>query len=143
MRSAGIGFVIILIALTLNSRQDIHAATEPPTIAPGGGKSPVTGGRPDEQSPRLGPGNRGTGQAGRPVIDPSKMRSKPSGPGTIVGPVLSIRAETYIVRAPDGHEVILKSTHATKVDAVIKMGETVEATVDSAGVLTEIKPVRP
>lgn len=94
-------------------------------------------------TPRLGPGYRGTGQAGRRVIDPSEMRSKPSRPVTIVGPVLSIQAETYIVRTPDGHEVILKSTHTIKVDAVIKMGETIEATVDSAGILTEIKPIRP
>lgn len=47
---------------------DVQAATEPSTVAPGGGKSPVTGGRPDEQTPQLGPGNRGTGEAGRPYL---------------------------------------------------------------------------
>lgn len=140
MHRLRIGFLILVTGLVLNSTSEVPAETEPSTIAPGGGKSPVTGGRPDEQTPRLGPGNRGTGQPGRPVIDPSKMRSKPAGPGTIVGQVLSIQDDTYIVRAPDGHEVVLKSTNATKVDSVISMGEAVEATVDSAGVLTQIKP---
>lgn len=127
---------IVVVAGTLDSQ----AANEPSTIAPGGGKSPVTGGRPDEQSPRLGPGNRGTGEPGRPLIDPSQVRSAPSGPGTIIGQVLSIVGDTYIVRQSDGHEVMLKSTNATDVQSVINMGETVEAQVDSAGVLTQIKP---
>lgn len=127
---------IVVVAGTMNSQ----AANEPSTIAPGGGKSPVTGGRPDEQSPRLGPGNRGTGEPSRPLIDPSQVRSAPSGPGTIIGQVLSIVGDTYIVRQSDGHEVMLKSTNATDVQSVINMGETVEAQVDSAGVLTQIKP---
>jgi len=57
-----------------------------------------------------------------------------------VGQVLSIRDDTYIVREPDGHEVVLKSTKATDVQSVINMGETVEAQVDSAGVPTQIRP---
>lgn len=129
---------VVILALTWVV--NVHAATEPSTIAPGGGKSPVTGGRPDEQNPRLGPGNRGTGDPGRPLIDPSQVRSAPSGPGTIIGQVLSIVGDTYVVRQPDGHEVMLKSTNATDVRSVINMGETVEAQVDSAGVLTQIKP---
>jgi len=44
------------------------------------------------------------------------------------------------VRQPDGHEVMLKSTNATDVQSVINMGETVEAEVDGAGLLTQIKP---
>ena len=103
-------------------------------------QSPVTGGRPDEQSPQLGPGNRGTGQLGRPLINPNEVRSEPSGPGTIVGQVLSVRGDTYIVREPDGHEVVLKSTKATDVQSIINMGQTVEAQVDSTGVLIQIKP---
>ena len=131
---------IVVGILTLTTIVDIQAANEPSTIAPGGGKSPVTRGRPDEQGPRLGPGNRGTGEPGRPLIDPSQVRSAPSGPGTIIGQVLSIAGDTYIVRQPDGHEVMLKSTNATDVQSVINMGETVEAQVDGAGVLTQIKP---
>jgi hypothetical protein len=128
--------------LTLTTTMDIQAATEPSTIAPGGGKSPATGGRPDAQGPRLGPGNRGTGEPGRPLIDPSQVRSAPSGPGTIIGQVLSIVGDTYVMRQPDGHEVMLKSTNATDVQSVINMGETVEAQVDGAGVLTQIKPAK-
>ncbi len=131
---------IVVGILTLTTIVDSQAANEPSTIAPGGGKSPVTGGRPDEQGPRLGPGNRGTGEPGRPLIDPSQVRSAPSGPGTIIGQVLSIVGNTYVVRQPDGHEVILKSTDATDIQSVINMGETVEAQVDGAGVLTQIKP---
>ena len=131
---------IVVGILTLTTIVDIQAANEPSTIAPGGGKSPVTGGRPDEQGPRLGPGNRGTGEPGRPLIDPSQVRSAPSGPGTIIGQVLSIAGDTYVVRQPDGHEVMLKSTDATDIQSVINMGETVEAQVDGAGVLTQIKP---
>ena len=126
--------------LVLSGMADVRAATEPSTISPGGGESPVTGGRPDEPSPQLGPGNRGMGQSGRPLIDPSKVRSDPSGPGTIVGQVLSIQGDTYIVRKPDGHEVVLKSTKATDVQSVINMGETVEAQVNVAGALIQIKP---
>ncbi|CUS39758.1 hypothetical protein [Candidatus Nitrospira nitrificans] len=128
------------VGLVLLGGMDVQAATEPSTIAPGGGKSPVTGGRPDEQNPRLGLGNRGTGEPGRPLIDPSRVRSKPSGPGTIKGQVLSIQGETFIVRESDGHEVILKSTKDTEMPSMIQMGETVEATVDSAGIPTHIKP---
>ena len=131
---------IVVGILTLTTIVDIQAANEPSTIAPGGGKSPVTGGRPDEQGPRLGPGNRGTGEPGRPLIDPSQVRSAPSGPGTIIGQVLSIAGNTYVVRQPDGHEVMLKSTDATDIQSVINMGETVEAQVDGAGVLTQLKP---
>jgi hypothetical protein len=131
---------IVVGILTLTTIVDSQAANEPSTIAPGGGKSPVTGGRPDEQGPRLGPGNRGTGEPGRPLIDPSQVRSAPSGPGTIIGQVLSIAGNTYVVRQPDGHEVMLKSTDATDIQSVINMGETVEAQVDGAGVLTQIKP---
>ena len=119
---------------------DVRAAGEQSTIAPGGGKSPVTGGRPDQQTPQLGPGNRGTGESGRPIIDPSKVRSEPSGPGTIVGQVLSIQGDTYVVRKPNGFEVVLKSTKVTDLPSVINMGETVEAEIDSAGVVTQIKP---
>lgn len=128
------------VVLALTGVIDVQAATEPSTIAPGGGKSPVTGGRPDEQNPRLGPGNRGTGEPGRPLIDPSRVRSQPSGPGMIRGQVLSIQGETYIVRKADGHEVILKSTKTTEMPSMIRMGETVEVTVDSAGIPTLIKP---
>jgi hypothetical protein len=131
----GIGVVWALTGMI-----DVQAATEPSTVAPGGGKSPVTGGRPDEQHPQLGPGNRGSGTPGRPLLDPSRVRSKPSGPGMIRGQVLSIQGETYIVRQPDGYEVILKSTKATDMPSMIRMGETVEATVDSAGIPTLIKP---
>lgn len=140
MRSVLIGIMGITVMVVVAGAMDSQAANEPSTIAPGGGKSPVTGGRPDEQGPRLGPGNRGTGEPGRPLIDPSQVRSVPSGPGTILGQVLSIVGDTYVVRQSDGHEVILKSTNATDVQSVINMGETVEAQVDSAGVLTQIKP---
>ena len=58
----------------------------------------------------------------------------------IKGQVLSIQGETYIVREPDGHEVILKTTKDTVMPSMISMGETVEATVDSAGIPTQIKP---
>ena len=131
---------VVAAGLMLGGMADVRAATEPPTISPGGGKSPVTGGRPDEQSPQLGPGNRGTGQLGRPLINPNEVRSEPSGPGTIVGQVLSVRGDTYIVREPDGHEVVLKSTKATDVQSIINMGQTVEAQGDSTGVLIQIKP---
>ncbi len=140
MRSVLIGIMGITAMVVVAGAMDSQAANEPSTIAPGGGKSPVTGGRPDEQGPRLGPGNRGTGEPGRPLIDPSQVRSVPSGPGTIIGQVLSIVGDTYVVRQSDGHEVILKSTNATDVQSVINMGESVEAQVDSAGVLTQIKP---
>ena len=130
----------LAVGLVLGGMADVRAATEPSTISPGGGKSPVTGGRPDEQGPQLGPGNRGTGQSGRALIDPSQVRSKSAGPRTITGQVLSIQDDTYIVREPDGHEVVLKFTKATDVQSVINMGETVEAQVDAAGALTQIKP---
>ena len=133
-----LGFVVVVFSVC--GTVDIQAANESSTIAPGGGKSPVTGGRPDEQGPRLGPGNRGSGEPGRPLIDPSQVRSAPSGPGSIIGQVLSIVGDTYVVRQSNGHEVMLKSTNATDVQSVIHMGETVEAQVDGAGVLTQIKP---
>ena len=142
MRTMWRGWLGIFVGLALIGVMDVQAATEQSTIAPGGGKSPVTGGRPDEQNPQLGPGNRGTGEPGRPLIDPSRVRSKPSGPGRIKGQVLSIQGETYIVREPDGHEVILKTTKDTVMPSMISMGETVEATVDSAGIPTKIKPTK-
>jgi hypothetical protein len=100
----------------------------------------VTGGRPDDFTPELGTGNRGSGMEGRAILDPSKVRSEPKGPGIIVGSVLSIRDGTYIVRDRDGNEVVLKSTPKTEVQSVISMGERVEANVDSSGMLMQIKP---
>lgn len=142
MRTLWGALLSITVGMVVAGTMEVQAATEPPTIAPGGGKSPVTGGRPDEQNPQLGPGNRGTGDPGRPLLDPSRVRSKPAGPGTVKGQVLSIDGETYIVRQPDGHEVVLKSMKATEVPSMIHMGESVEATVDSAGILTQIKPTK-
>ena len=46
--------MLIGVVLALTGVIDVQAATEPSTVAPGGGKSPVTGGRPDEQKPQLG-----------------------------------------------------------------------------------------
>ena len=142
MRTLWEALLSITVGMAVAGTMEVQAATEPPTIAPGGWKSPVTGGRPDEQNPQLGPGNRGTGDPGRPLLDPSRVRSKPAGPGIVKGQVLSIDGETYIVRQPDGHEVVLKSTKATEVPSMIHMGESVEATVDSAGILTQIKPTK-
>ena len=42
----------------------------------------------------------------------------------------------------DGHEVILKTSKDTEMPSMINMGETVEATVDSAGIPTKIKPTK-
>lgn len=50
-----------------------------------------------------------------------------------------VQGDTYIVREPNGPEVILKSKKATEVPSMIRLGETVEATVDSAGIPTQIK----
>jgi hypothetical protein len=138
-------FSIAVVGLSLSDPLDSRAATEAPTMAPGGGQTPPTGGRTEEQTPQLGSGNRGTGQRGTQgggSIDPGKVRSAPTGPGLIVGQVLSIQGDTYILRQPDGHEVILNSTPKTDVPSVISMGQTVEAQVDNTGAVTQIKPAR-
>ena len=120
---------------------DVQAATEAPSMAPGGGQTPPTGGRMDEQKSQLGSGNRGTGMDGiGKSIDPGKVRSGPTGAGRIVGQVLAIQGDTYIIRQPDGHEVTLNSTKKTDMPAVIGMGDKVEAQVDNTGAVTQIKP---
>ena len=48
----------------------------------------------------------------------------------------------YIVRKPNGKEAVLKSTKDTEMSSAIHMGETVEAEVDSAGVMTQLKPLK-
>jgi hypothetical protein len=120
------------------------AATEPPTMQSGGGQSPSTGGRPDQQDSQLGTGNRGSGQRGSDgtsSLDPGKVRSAPVEAGRIVGQVLAIEKDIYIVRKPDGHEVTLKADNRTDLQSTINMGETVEAQVDSSGRLKQLKPI--
>ena len=112
-------------------------------MAPGGGQTPPTGGRMDEHKSPLGSGNRGSGLEGPgKSIDPGKVRSAPTGAGRIVGQVLAIQGDTYIIRQPDGHEVTLNSTKKTDMPAVIGMGDKVEAQVDATGAVTQIKPAK-
>jgi hypothetical protein len=143
MPQAFMGWMAASLACVLSGPVLSFAATEPPTMQSGGAQSPATGGRPDSQAPQLGPGNRGTGQRGAEgmsSLDPGKIRSEPSGPGPVVGQVLSIQNDVYIVRQPDGMEVILRTDNHTEVQSTINMGETVEAQVDNAGRVTELKP---
>ena len=116
------------------------AATEPPTMQSGGGQSPVTGGRPDDQRPQPGSGNRGTGQQGGSAIDPGKVRSTPTGTGQIVGRLLSIQDGTYIVRKVDGQEVVLRPDRNTELESTVTIGGRVVAQLDKTGTLTSMKP---
>jgi hypothetical protein len=142
-RSFFTGWLAAGLVLAVHGPVPIQAETEPPAMQSGGAQSPVTGGRPDSQEPQLGPGNRGTGQrgaAGKSSLDPGTVRSAPVGPDYIVGQVLSIRDDLYIVRRPDGHEVMLQTDKETDIQAMIRMGAKVEAQVDGTGRVTQLKP---
>jgi hypothetical protein len=130
---------VVFGLLALGSGQG-GAATEPPTMQSGGGQSPITGGRTDEQTPQLGTGNRGTGQQGGSLIDPGKVRSTPSGPGQIVGRLLAIQDGIYIVRKVDGQEVALRPDQHTELESTIRIGGRVVAQVDNTGTLAHMKP---
>src|SRR3712207_2554605 len=133
--------LILCIMAPLSSR----ATTEPPTMQSGGGQTPVPGGRSDSQGSQLGSGNRGTAQRGSDgasSVDPGKVRSGPASAGVIVGQVLSIDKDVYIVRKPDGHEVTLQADQSTDVQTVISMGQTVEAQVDAGGRLMQLRPAQ-
>lgn len=139
-----IGWIAVGAAWLIVGPGPSLAATEPPTMQSGGGQSPATGGRPDQQDSQLGSGNRGSGQRGSDgasSVDPGKVRSAPSGPGRIVGQVLAIEKDVYIVRKPDGHEVTLRADNNTDVQSTINMGETIEAQVDTSGRLRQLKPL--
>ncbi len=140
-----LGYAAAIFAVSIMAPLSSRATTEPPTMQSGGGQTPVPGGRSDSQGSQLGSGNRGTAQRGSDGVsslDPGKVRSAPAGAGLIVGQVLSIDKDVYIVRKPDGHEVTLRADRNTQVQTVISMGETVEAQVDAAGRLTQLRPAQ-
>ena len=140
-----LGYAAAVFALSIMLSLSSRAATEPPTMQSGGGQTPVPGGRPDSQGSQLGSGNRGTAQRGSDGVsslDPGKVRSGPASAGLIVGQVLSIGKDVYIVRKLDGHEVTLRADRNTEVHSVISMGETVEAQVDATGRLTQLRPAQ-
>jgi hypothetical protein len=108
----------------------------------GGAMSPPGGGRPDKQTPQLGTGNRGTGQEGalgHSGLDPGRVRSEAEGPAHVVGRVLMVRGDTYIVRQANGQEISLTVDRDTNIAGVVNLGERIEADIDAAGRVKEIR----
>jgi hypothetical protein len=62
--------------------------------------------------------------------------------GRIMGQVLAIEGDTYIIRQSDGHEVTLHSTQKTEMPVVIGMGDRVETQMDDSGAVILINPAK-
>jgi hypothetical protein len=140
MASMWIQLAAAAIGLSAGSPAVAPAATEAPAMQSGGGQSPVTGGGPGDRRPQLGSGSRGTGQQGVSTLDPGKVRSTPTGPGQIVGRLLSIQDGVYIVRKVDGQEVVLRPDQNTELESTVTIGGRVVAQLDKAGTVTHMKP---
>ena len=113
-------------------------------IEGGGAQSPPGGGRSDEQTPQLGPGNRGSaqrGSAGSSSVDPSRVRSGVTGPAHVIGQVLKIDGDSYVIRDNRGNEVVLKIDPSTDMEGLINMGAKVAADVEADGRVSRLKRV--
>ena len=123
----------------------IAAPPQEAVIQGGGAESPPGGGRPDAQTPQLGTGNRGTGQrgsAGTSSVDPSKIRSEATGPGRVIGQVLIIDGDSYVIRDTQGSELTFRIDRSTAVEGLINMGAKVAADVEADGRVSRLQLVQ-
>lgn len=142
------GTVLLVMSVAFASTfqyTDVFGAPPQEAVTQGGGaQSPPGGGRPDAQKPQLGSGNRGSaqrGSAGPSSVDPSTVRSEVTGPAHVIGEVLKIDGDSYVIRDKEGNEVILKVDPSTDMDGLINMGAKVAADVEVNGRVSRLKPV--
>ena len=146
--AAGYGAMFLLTILVMTDGQSAVVLGAPPqeaVIEGGGAESPPGGGRPDAQTPQLGTGNRGTGQrgsAGAGSVDPSRIRSEATGPGRVIGQVLMIDGDSYVIRDQQGHEVTFRVDRSTAMEGLINMGAKVAADVEADGRVSRLQLVR-
>ncbi|HKN86059.1 MAG TPA: hypothetical protein VJV04_04320 [Nitrospiraceae bacterium] len=144
---AGYGAVCLLTVLAMIGGHYaivMGAPSQEAVIEGGGAESPPGGGRPDAQRPQLGTGNRGTGQrgsAGASSVDPSKVRSK-AGPGRVIGQVLIIDGDSYVIRDKQGQELTFRIDRSTAVEGLINMGAKVAADVEADGRVSRLELVQ-
>ena len=145
---AGYGVVFLLTILVMMGSHSAVVRGAPPqeaVIEGGGAESPPGGGRPDAQTPQLGTGNRATGQrgsAGASSVDPSKVRSEVTGPGRVIGQVLMIDGDSYVIRDKQGHELTFRIDRSTAVEGLINMGAKVAADVEADGRVSRLELVQ-
>ena len=141
----GAVFLISMLAIAGGDSAVLGAPPQEAVTEGGGAQSPLGGGRPDAQSPQLGPGNRGTGQrgsAGTSSVDPGKVRSEVTGPGRVVGQVLTIDGDSYIIRDKQGNEITFRIDRNTAMEGLINMGANIEADVEAGGRISRIQRVQ-
>lgn len=144
----GYGAVFLLTTLVMMAGHRAVVLGAPPqeaVIEGGGAESPPGGGRPDAQTPQLGTGNRGTGQrgsAGASSVDPSKIRSEATGPGRVIGQVLMIDGDSYVIRDQQGNELTFRIDRSTAMEGLIHMGAKVAADVEADGRVSRLQLVK-
>lgn len=142
----GAVFLIGILVMTGGPCSVVMGALPQEAVIEGGGaESPPGGGRPDAQTPQLGTGNRGTGQrgsAGASSVDPSKVRSEVTGPGRVIGQVLMIDGDSYVIRDKQGHELTFRIDRSTAVEGLINMGAKVAADVEADGRVSRLELVQ-
>lgn len=146
--AAGYGAIFLITILVMTGGHCAVVLGAPPqeaVIEGGGAESPPGGGRPDAQTPQLGTGNRGTGQrgsAGAGSVDPSRIRSEATGPGRVIGQVLMIDGDSYVIRDQQGHEVTFRVDRSTAMEGLINMGAKVAADVEADGRVSRLQLVQ-
>jgi len=143
----GYGAVCLLAILVMMGGHSavVGAPPQEAVMEGGGAESPPGGGRPDAQTPQLGTGNRGTGQrgsAGASSVDPGKIRSEVTGPGRVIGQVLIIDGDSYVIRDQQGHEITFRVDRNTAMEGLIHMGAKIEADVEADGRVSRLQLVR-
>jgi hypothetical protein len=140
--------ILLMLSVAFTSTfqyTDVLGAPPQEAVTQGGGaQSPPGGGRPDAQKPQLGSGNRGSaqrGSVGASSVDPSTVRSEVTGPAHVIGQVLTIDGDSYVIRDKQGNEVILKVDPSTDMEGLINMGAKVAADVEADGRVSRLKPV--
>jgi hypothetical protein len=133
---AALLFTSLVMPVVLQHTDVLGSSSQEAVTEGGGAQSPPGGDRPDSQQPQLGSGNRGSGQRGSDgttSVDPGKVRSGATGPGRIVGQVLTIDGDSYVIRDKEGKEITLKTDRHTDMEGMINMGATVEADLAANG----------
>jgi hypothetical protein len=146
--AAGYGAAFLITVLVMTGGHCAVTLGAPPqeaVIEGGGAESPPGGGRSDAQTPQLGTGNRGTGQrgsAGAGSVDPSKVRSEVTGPGRVIGQVLMIDGDSYVIRDKQGQELTFRVDRSTAMEGLIHMGAKVAADVEADGRVSRLQLVQ-
>jgi len=72
-------------------------------------------------------------------VDPGKVRSGATAPGQVMGQVLTIEGDSYVLRDTKGKEITLTIDRQTDMEGIINFGAQVEADIAANGQVIRLR----